>query len=154
MRTEPLLASFDQLVVREPFSTPARTITESDVMGFAARTGDLHPVHTNDVWARQSPFGERIAHGMLVVSYAIGLMRFPPEHAIALRAVRNLVFKRPVYIDEAICVRGAIGSKCELDDERGLVTLRADVCSPEGPTYCRMRLDALWRLTPASYAHA
>lgn len=154
MRAEPLLASFDQLAVRQRFSTPARTITESDVMGFAARTGDLHPVHTDDVWARQSPFGERIAHGMLVVSYAIGLMRFPPEYAIALRAVRDIVFKRPVYIDETISVNGTIEGKCGLDDERGLVTLRANVCSPAGATYCRMRLDALWRLTPALYAHA
>lgn len=146
MGADPLLAPFDGLTVGDRFQTRERTVTDGDVMTFAAHTGDRHPVHTDDAWARQSPFGGRIAHGMLVLSYAIGLMAFPPEHVIALRGLRDVVFKRPVHIDETICVRGRIEDKRKLDDDRGLVTLRADVHSPAGATYCRMRLDALWRL--------
>ena len=49
-----------------------RTITEADVVPFAALTGDMHPQHTDRHWAADGPFGERIAHGMLVLSYALG----------------------------------------------------------------------------------
>ena len=42
-----------------------RTITEADVVQFAALTGDLHPQHTDAAWAAESRFGERVAHGML-----------------------------------------------------------------------------------------
>ncbi len=74
----------------------ARTITESDIVSFAAMTGDWHPQHVDAEWAAESRFGERIAHGMLVLSYSIGLMGFDPERVVALRGIDSLTFKRPV----------------------------------------------------------
>ena len=55
---------------REAWSRPARTITEADIHAFAALSGDWHPLHTDVLYAAASPFGERIAHGMLVLSWA------------------------------------------------------------------------------------
>ena len=64
-----------------------RTITEADVVAFANLTGDHHPQHTDAPLGRQGPFGERIAHGMLVLSYAVGLVDFDPERIVALRRI-------------------------------------------------------------------
>ena len=81
-----------------------RTVTESDVTAFACLTGDFHPQHTDAEWAAASPFGERIAHGLLVLSLAAGMVDFDPEEVIALRRVRDVVFKRPVKLGDTIHV--------------------------------------------------
>ena len=53
--------------------SPGRTMTEGDIMTFAGLTGDLHPLHTDARTAKESPYGERIAHGYLTASMASGL---------------------------------------------------------------------------------
>ena len=86
-----------------------RTVTEADVAMFAGLTGDFHPQHTDAEWAASSPFGERIAHGLLVLSLAAGLVDFDPEEVIALRRVRDVVFKRPVRLGDTIRVSAEMG---------------------------------------------
>lgn len=81
-----------------------RTVTEHDVAAFAGLTGDFHPQHVDAEWAAQSPFGERIAHGLLVLSLAAGMVDFDPEEVLALRRVRDVVFKRPVKLGDTIHV--------------------------------------------------
>ena len=69
-----LALDFDRLETGLAVTTRGRTITESDLVSFSALTGDWHPQHADASWAAESPFGERIAHGMLVLSYAVGLL--------------------------------------------------------------------------------
>ena len=52
----------------------AKTITEGDVVQYAGITGDFNPIHINSEYARESMFKERIAHGMLILSLAVGLV--------------------------------------------------------------------------------
>src|SRR5438874_13369203 len=113
---------FEKLSEGAGFETRGRTITEADVVGFAAQTGDWHPQHSDAEWAADSEFGERVAHGMLVLSYAIGLMDFPPERVIALRAVREVTFKKPVRLGETIAVRGTVASAKPIGEDTRLVT--------------------------------
>ena len=80
-------APFEALELGQEFTTRGRTVTEADVVGFASLTGDWHPQHADAEWAASSPFGERIAHGMLVVSLAAGLVPFDPGRVVALRRV-------------------------------------------------------------------
>ena len=54
------------------FTTRGRTITEGDLTSFSALTGDWHPQHCDAEWASRSRFSGRVAHGMLVLSYAVG----------------------------------------------------------------------------------
>jgi len=53
--------------------SPARTITDHDIMAFAGLSGDYNPLHTDDQYAATTPFGQRIAHGVLGLSIATGL---------------------------------------------------------------------------------
>jgi acyl dehydratase len=53
-------APFEALEMGQAFTTRGRTVTEADVVGFAALTGDWHPQHADAEWAAESPFGERV----------------------------------------------------------------------------------------------
>lgn len=64
---------FEDFEVGATFSTAARTITESDVVTFAGVSGDFNPLHVNREFANAGPFGEPIAHGLLVLAVASGL---------------------------------------------------------------------------------
>ena len=137
--------SFDELEVGECFATSARAISEADIMAFAALTGDTHPQHTDADWAEASRFGERIAHGLLVLSCAAGLVPFDPDHVVALRKVGDAVFKAPVLIGDTVRVEGEVAKTRELDDEHGLVECRWKVLNQHGKTVLRVNVEVVWR---------
>jgi acyl dehydratase len=66
--------TFEEFKVGDEIVSGARTITETDVVNFACLSGDFHPEHMNDEYAKKGVLGERIAHGLLVLSIAIGLL--------------------------------------------------------------------------------
>jgi 3-hydroxybutyryl-CoA dehydratase len=127
------------------FKSRARTVTEADVVAFSALTGDWHPQHSDAVWAAQSAFGERIAHGMLVVSFAVGLVAFDPERVIALRRVRDVVFKRPVRLGDTIHVEGTEAERRDVDDETVLVTWNWRIVNQDEELVSRVTIEALCR---------
>ena len=63
---------FDEFGVGDEFTTASRTVTEGDVAQFAGLSGDYNPLHTDDEFGKKTPFGGRIAHGMLVASISTG----------------------------------------------------------------------------------
>lgn len=65
---------FEDFVVGRWYRSPSRTITEGDVFTFGGITGDLYELHTSQAYAKNTIFGERIAHGMLGLSVMHGLM--------------------------------------------------------------------------------
>ncbi|EEG10483.1 MaoC family dehydratase [Pseudogulbenkiania ferrooxidans] len=83
----------------------AKTITEADILMFAAVSGDNNPVHLNQEYAEQTPFGTRIAHGMLtagLISTVVGT-RLPGEGTIYLS--QSTRFKAPVKIGDTVTAR-------------------------------------------------
>lgn len=136
---------FDDLAPGLRFRTRGRTVTEADVMAFAGLTGDHHPQHTDARWAAGSPFGERIAHGLLVLSIGAGLVPFDPERVLALRRVRDVVFKRPVRLGETIAVEGRIAELRPVDDAAGLVAVALTVTGEDGRAAARATVEVLWR---------
>lgn len=127
------------------FTTRGRTITESDLVQFAALTGDWHPQHADATWAQEGPFGERIAHGMLVLSYAIGLAPIDPERVIALRRVRDVTFKRPVRLGDTIRVEGSVAERKPIDDASELAVWTWSVVNQHGRTVLRATIEAVQR---------
>jgi acyl dehydratase len=65
--------TFDQFEIETGYRSEARTVTEADVVAFAGLSGDFNALHTNAEFGKQTPFGERIAHGMLIVAMATGM---------------------------------------------------------------------------------
>lgn len=140
-----LTSDFDALSEGDRFTTRGRTVTETDVVTFGTLTGDLHPQHVDADWSAHSRFGERIAHGMLVLSYAAGLVPFDPERVVALRGVRDAVFKAPVKLGDTIHVEGEISSKKEVDPEHGLVEVRWRVLNQRGKLVMRAAVEVVWK---------
>ncbi|MCX5834836.1 MAG: MaoC/PaaZ C-terminal domain-containing protein, partial [Deltaproteobacteria bacterium] len=98
-------AYLDDYAVGERFISPARTITEADIINFAGLTGDWHPLHTDVEYAAKTPFKERIAHGMLTLSIGMVLpfrlgpySSFLPRSFIAFYGMDNVRFTAPTKI--------------------------------------------------------
>ena len=138
-------APYEVLEAGQAFTTRGRTVTEADVVAFAALTGDWHPQHTDAVWAAESAFGERIAHGLAVVSFAAGLVPFDPERVMALRRVADATFKRPVKLGDTLHVKCRVAELTELSDEAGLVAFAWSVLNQDDRVVCRARVEVLWR---------
>lgn len=139
---------FDELEVGTRTTTRGRTITEADIVAFSALTGDRHPQHVDAVWAAASPFGERIAHGMLLLSYAVGLASFDPRWVVALRSVDRCVFKRPGRLGDTMVVRGEVVSLTPIDDDRGLVGIKMQIRG-ESDLLALASVTVVWRRRPA-----
>jgi 3-hydroxybutyryl-CoA dehydratase len=135
----------DRLEPGASFRTMGRTITETDVVAFAALSGDWHPQHADADWAAGSRFGGRVAHGMLVLSYAVGLVPIDPARVVALRGIDSVVFKRPVRIGDTVHVEGRVEEVRALDPELGSVGFLWKVVNQEGRTAVRARVSVLWR---------
>ena len=144
---------FDDLEVGDSMESSGRTVTEYDVVSFAALTGDWHPQHADAAWAAESAFGRRIAHGMLVISYALGLLPIDPRVVLALRSLDGAVLKRPVGLGDTIRVRAKVAKKRPLGEETGLVTLAVRILNQEGELVARMEIVVLWRRAPEPADH-
>lgn len=122
---------FETYQVGERWTSRGRTITESDLVLFSAFSGDWYPLHTDKEWASHSIFGQRIAHGMLVMSVATGLIRMDPGVIIAFYGIDQVRFVAPTFIGDTIHVELEI---VELKDNQhgGLITAQSRTCKQTG----------------------
>ena len=115
--------TYADLHVGMSFRSPGRTITDADLMGFSGLTGDYSELHTSDVYAKSSQFGRRVAHGMLGLAYAHGLMWARTgelrETAIAFLGISEWKFAGPIFIGDTIFVNYRIA---ELRDSKSRPT--------------------------------
>jgi acyl dehydratase len=96
---------FEEFEVGQQIITPSRTITESDIVSFAGLSGDYNQIHTDSELARKTPFGQRVAHGLLGLSIASGLaMRTGVLEGtvIAFREINSWKFTNPIFIGDTI----------------------------------------------------
>lgn len=118
---------FDDIQVGEKRVTRARTVTEADVVLFAMFTGDWYPLHTDVEYARKAPFGERIAHGMLVLSIMTGLVELDPGYVVAFYGMDRVRFVNPTKIGDTIRVETEVLEKSERNERSGVVTFDVKV---------------------------
>jgi 3-hydroxybutyryl-CoA dehydratase len=130
MTYQPRGKYFEEFIPGLEMITQGRTVTEADIVNFAALTGDSNPMHTDAEYARTSLVGERVAHGMLGLSYAVGLawqLGFMEGTVLTFRSI-EWKFKGPVKIGDTIHVVAKVKEKKELRAAGGgLVTLEGRV---------------------------
>ncbi|WP_411288537.1 MaoC family dehydratase [Phenylobacterium sp.] len=107
-----------------------RVVGAADIKAFAEVSGDVNPVHLDDAYARTTPFGERIAHGMLAAAYVSAVLGTTLPGPGAIYLSQSLRFRRPVKIGDAVTARVTVKA---LDDKRGHVTCDT-VCEVGGKT--------------------
>lgn len=114
--------------------TAEHTVTDGDIVAFANVTGDHNPLHLDDDYASAGPFGRRIAHGLLGLAIATGLMQQSGLTAETLVAFLGLewAFRRPLFPGDTMRVRMRVANKRPTRDPgRGLVKLELAVLNQE-----------------------
>lgn len=102
-RVHPFRKYFDELQIGDALTTHRRTVTEADIVSFAGISGDFFYAHMDDIAARESLFGKRVAHGYWVLSAAAGLFVDPaPGPVLANYGMDNLRFTKPVFVGDTI----------------------------------------------------
>lgn len=104
---------FEEFAVGDTIMSPARTVTEADIVAFAALSGDWTAIHTDAESAAKGAFGERVAHGLLGLAIASGLAvrsGFIEETAIAFREL-EWKFSAPIKIGDTIHIRAEVTEK-------------------------------------------
>lgn len=147
--TRPAGRYLDEFVVGDLIETAGRTVTETDIVVFAGLSGDYNPLHTNEEWAKKSPMGGRIAHGILVASIASGLRmqsRMTEGTAIALLEIKE-TFLRPTRAGDTIRCKITITevkpSKSRPD--RGIVRYNCDVINQMEETVMHQEVAVMLR---------
>lgn len=108
---------FEDFVIGSGRRTFGRTITETDFVVHAGHTGDFFPHHVDAEFMKRHPFGQRIAHGTMVLSIGVGLTASSINPAAFSYGYDKLRFVKPVFIGDTICTRLTIIRK-ELDSKR------------------------------------
>ena len=106
--------------------TAGRTVTESDVVAFAGISGDFNSIHTDAEYAKRTPYGQRIAHGLLVFSMASGLgvrTGVLDGTVIAFLGIEDWKFHRPVFLGDTIRLRWTV-TEARASSKRGSGVLR------------------------------
>lgn len=127
---------FEEFSIGDEWTTPSRTISEADVVQFACLTGDFNPMHTDEEWCKgNSPFRTRVAHGLLTVSYAIGLVnRLPITIGTALAFLDSSIkLPKAVLPGDTITVKQRVVDKKETSKaDRGVVTFSTVATNQRG----------------------
>tara|TARA_R110002111_G_scaffold189153_4_gene254468 strand:- start:191 stop:643 length:453 start_codon:yes stop_codon:yes gene_type:complete len=119
---------FEDYILGDFRETLGRTITESDFVIHAGQTGDFFPHHMDAEWCKTQPFKQRIAHGTLTFSVAIGMTATQINPEAFSKGYDHLRFIKPVFIGDTIRVKVTISEK--KDDKKpqfGLVTEHVEV---------------------------
>ncbi len=126
---------FEEFAPGQTVVSAGRTITEADVVAFAALSGDWNQIHTNAQFAAGHPFGQRVAHGLLIMSIASGLvMRLGilEGTALAFRDIGDWKFSLPVFLGDTIRVRVTVTeTKAMRRLGGGLVKVKVEVLNQE-----------------------
>ena len=105
---------FEEFEVGQKLMTPARTITETDIVNFAGVSGDFTSIHTDVVYTQSTPIGQRVAHGMLLLSVVTGLAArsgFLEGTVLVFREIIDWKFSLPVFIGDTIHAEFCIDEK-------------------------------------------
>ncbi len=134
-KTDPGDKYWDDAVEGEECTSPEYEVTEARVMAYADLTGDHTPVHTDEAYARTTPFGTRVAHGLFGLSIADGLktrsaMRFVPGMSLGW----EWSFVAPIKLGDTLRVRFRVGSRRESRSRPGwgIVILPSELINQRG----------------------
>lgn len=126
---------FEEFEVGQSITSAGRTVTEADVVGFAALTGDWTTIHTDAVYAAKQPFGQRVAHGLLGLSIASALavrLGFLEETVLAFREIGQWKFSLPIFFGDTIHIRATVSETKPMRRlGGGLVTFKVELLNQE-----------------------
>ena len=117
---------FDDFKVGDRFRSPGRTLGDAHFLFFSGLTGDNHPLHYDEEYARQTRFGARVAHGLLVMAMsALGGSPMSPRLEASMIAFleQGCRFLKPVLLNDTVHAEFEVAA-LERKGDRGILRLR------------------------------
>jgi acyl dehydratase len=127
---------FEDFAVGDRFASPSKTLTDAHFLFFAGMTGDAHPIHYDDEYAKRTRFGRRLAHGLLLTSLtAVGASTLAPliEDSIVAFVEQTTRFLGPAFIGDTVKPEHEIVA-LERKRSAGLLTLRVTLTNQRNET--------------------
>ena len=127
---------FEDFTIGDRFKSPGRTLTDAHFLFFAGLTGDDHPLHYDDEYAKKTRFGKRLAHGLLLTSLtAAGASTLSPliEESIVAFVEQTTRFRAPAFIGDTLYPEHEVVG-LERKRSAGLLTLRVALKNQRGET--------------------
>lgn len=135
---------YEDISEGQTFTSPARTVTETDLVSFAMLSGDWNAIHTDVEFAETTNYGKRVVHGLFGLSMMTGLLDQTgifSGSAIAMLGIRDWQFKAPIFIGDTLHFemeilskrltskgdRGIVDRRFRLINQRGEVTQEGDI---------------------------
>ena len=129
---------FEEFEVGQKIVTQSRTVTEHDIVAFAGLSGDFNQIHTDAEYARGTPFGQRVAHGLLGFSIAMGLAvqtGIMEGTILAFREILDWKFSKPIFIGDTIHTEiEVLETKALPRLGGGSVLIKAEIKNQQGET--------------------
>lgn len=144
---------FEEFEVGQQITTQGRTVTEADIVAFAGLSGDFTAIHTDAEYAARSPFGQRVAHGLLGLSIASGLAAqtgILEGTVIAFREINEWKFANPIMIGDTIHLEmEVVETKGLRRVGGGLVVIELRVQNQKGDTVMKGKWSVLMAFRPS-----
>lgn len=142
---------WEDLPVGFKYQTSSRTITEADIVSFAALTGDMNRAHVDVESSRSGPFGRRIAHGLLVVSYMAGLNTRTIVNQLLEPSMLALLgmecrFLKPTFEGDTITTDiEVVEARASSKPDRGIVKFRRTAVNQRGEAIVECFVSMLFK---------
>ncbi len=114
---------FEDLEIGKRSISQRRTITETDIVGFAGLSGDFNPLHVDEEFAKKTLFGKRIAHGLLGLAISSGLPSSEPPWLVLAFMGLDWRFTKPIFIGDTVHCVSEVKRKKDGGPDRGVVVL-------------------------------
>lgn len=151
-RETPVDWYYEDFAVGQSFRSQGRTITEADLVTFAGWSWDTNPVHTDAEHSAQGRFGRPIAHGLLGLSIALGLVSrlgVFEKCSVALLGIDGWRFERPVLVGDTLhCTVDITGARTTSKGDTGILERRLALVNQRGEVVQRGDIGLMVSLRP------
>lgn len=141
---------YEDLNEGQTFTSPARTVTETDLMSFAMLSGDWNPIHTDEQFAKSTAYGKRVVHGMFGLSMVTGLLDRTGlfgGSVIAMLGIRDWRFEAPIFVGDTLHFDMEIISKrLTSKGDRGIVDRKFYLLNQRGEAVQEGHIGMMIRL--------
>lgn len=145
---------YEDLTEGQTFTSPARTVTETDLVSFAMLSGDWNAIHTDEEFARETFYGKRVVHGLFGLSMMTGLLDRTGlfgGSAIAMLGISDWQFKAPIFVDDTLHFEMEIISKrLTSGGDRGIIDRKFSLINQSGEVVQEGHIGLMLRLNANS----
>jgi acyl dehydratase len=155
METAAKVFTYDTLKVEEVFVSPGRTITEADHGLFTMLSGDWHPIHCDEEYAKTTPLGRRLVHGTLGITLALGSLQagllVSSDPLVAALGIKDWKYKAPIFVGDTLHVEMEIASKrVTSSGQRYVVERLFRLINQHGVVVQEGRTESIWQIAPSA----